>query len=130
MSSRSGLQMFAIMTNWKTEFHKSLTRPGVKHDEEMGICSSTPQAHGGYTNSSLLESDLKMSESHANVVSFDENVSTLSNLYQRNEHLLMNKTTVENMITIDWHSLRIDDAKPKNLFGQPGQQTSVGRRMY
>ena len=30
--------------------------------------------------SSKLESDLKMSESHANVVSFDENVSTLSNM--------------------------------------------------
>ena len=130
MSYRSGLQMFAIMTNWKTEFHKPLTRPGVKHDEEMSICSSTPQAHRGYTNSSFLESDLKMSESHANVVSFKENVSTLSNLYQRNEHLLMNETTVENMTTIDWHSLRIDDAKPKNLFDQPGQQTSVGRRMY
>ena len=130
MSYRSGLQMFAIMTNLKTEFHKPLTRPGVKHDEEMSICSSTPQAHRGYTNSSLLESDLKMCESHANVVSFDENVSTLSNLYQRNEHLLMNETTVENMTNIDWHSLRIDDAKPKNLFGQPGQQTSVRRRMY
>ena len=100
MSYRSGLQMFAIMTNWKTEFHKPLTRPGVKHDEEMSICSSTPQAHRGYINSSLLESDLKMSESHANVVSFDENVSTLSNLYERNEHLLMNKTTVENITTI------------------------------
>ena len=96
MSYRSGLQMFAIMTNWKTEFHKPLTRPGVKHDEEMSICSSTSQAHRGYINSSLL----KMSESHANVVSFDENVSTLSNLYQRNEHLLMNETTVENMTTI------------------------------
>ena len=100
MSYRSGLQMFAIMTNWKTEFHKPLTRPGIKHDEEMSICSSTPQAHRGYINSSLLESDLKMSESHANVVSFDENVSTLSNLYERNEHLLMNETTVENMTTI------------------------------
>ena len=130
MSYRSGFQMFAIMTNWKTEFHKPLTRPGVKHEEEMSICSSTPQAHRGYTNYSLLESDLKMSESHAIVVSFDENVSTLSNLYERNEHLLMNETTVENMTTIDWHSLGIDDAKPKNLFGQPGQQTSVGRRMY
>ena len=92
--------MFAIMTNWKTEFRKPLTRPGVKRDEEMSICSSTPQAHRGYINSSLLESDLKMSESHANVVSFDENVSTLSNLYERNEHLLMNETTVENMATI------------------------------
>ena len=99
MSYRSGLQMFAIMTNWKSEFHKPLTRPGVKHDEEISICSSTPQAHRGYINSSLLESDLKMSESHA-VVSFDENVSTLSNLHERNEHLLMNETTVENMTTI------------------------------
>ena len=123
--------MVAIMTNWKTEFHKPLTRPGVKHDEEMSICSSTPQAHRGYINSSLLESDLKMSESHANVVSFDEDVSTLSNLYERNEHLLMSETTVENMTDDNlWHSLRIDDAKPKNLFGQPGQQTSVGRRVY
>ena len=66
----------------------------------MSICSSTREAHRGYTNSSLLESDLKMSESHANVVSFDENVSTLSNLYERNEHLLINETTVENMTTI------------------------------
>ena len=130
MSYRRGLQMFAIMSNLKTEFHKLLTRPGVKHDEKMSVYSSNPQAHRGYTNSSLLESDLEMSESHANVVSFDENVSTLSNLYQRNEHLLMNETTVENMTTINWHSLRIDDAKLKNLFGQPGQQTSVGRRMY
>ena len=84
----------------KTEFHKPLTRAGVKHDEEMSICSSIPEAHRGYINSSLLESDLKMSESHANVVSFDENVWTLSNLYERNEHLLMNETTVENMTTI------------------------------
>ena len=110
------------MTNWKTEFHKPLTRPGVKHDEEMSICSSTPQAHRGYINSSLLESDLKMSESHANVVSFDENVSTLSNLYERNEHLLMNETTVENITTI--HSLRIDDAKPKLIW--PTRTTNIG----
>ena len=91
--------MFAIMTNWKTEFHKPLSRPGAKHDEEMIICSSTPQAHRGYVNSSLLEYDLKMSESHAKVVSFDENVSTLLNLYERNERLLVNET-VENMTTI------------------------------
>ena len=37
MSYRSGPQMFAIMTNWKTEFHKPLTRPGVKRDEEMSM---------------------------------------------------------------------------------------------
>ena len=73
MSYRSGLQMLAIMTNWKTEFHKPLTRPGVKHDEEMSISSLNPQAHRGYINSSLLENDQKMSESHAYVVSFDEN---------------------------------------------------------
>ena len=65
------VEWIAPMTNWKSEFHKPLTRPGVKHDEEISICSSTPQAHRGYINSSLLESDLKMSESHANVVSFE-----------------------------------------------------------
>ena len=40
-------------------------------------------------NMCLLESDLKMSKSHANVVSFVENVSYLStsmNLYERNKH--------------------------------------------
>ena len=60
-----------------------------KHDEEMSICSSTPQAHAGYIlTSRLLESDLKMSKSHVNAVSFDENVSHLSNLSERNEHFL------------------------------------------
>ena len=91
------------MANLKTELQEPLTRPGVKHDEEMSICSSTPQAHGGFINSSLLESDLKMSKSHANVVSFDENVSYLStmmNLYERNEHILMNETAIENRTNI------------------------------
>ena len=52
------------MANLKAEFHEYLTRRGVKYDEEMSIC--------------LLESDLKMSKSHASVVSIDENVSNLS----------------------------------------------------
>jgi len=69
------------MANLKAEFHEHLTRPGVQNDQEMCIC--------------FLESDLKMIKSHANVVSFDENVSnssTLMNLYERNEQLLMNET--------------------------------------
>ena len=41
-----------------------LTRPGVKPDEKMSICSSTPQ-HEGYTNSSLLEGDVKVRKCHA-----------------------------------------------------------------
>jgi len=49
------------MTNSKAEFQEHLSRPGVKNDQDMSIC--------------LLESDLTMSKSHANVVSFDENVS-------------------------------------------------------
>ena len=56
-----------ILANLETEFHELLTlaRPGAKHDEEMSICSSSPpQTHRGYINSSLLESDLKMSKSH------------------------------------------------------------------
>ena len=101
MSYQSGLQMFAIMTNWKTEFHNiSLWLVQALNMARRWAFALRPQAHRGYINSSLLESDLKMSESHANVVSFDENVSTLSNLYERNEHLLMNETTVENMTTI------------------------------
>ena len=46
------------MANLLAKFHEHLTRPGVKYDEEMSFC--------------LLESDLKMSKSHTNVVSFDE----------------------------------------------------------
>jgi len=52
---------------------------------------------------SLLESDLKIIKSHANVVSFDENVSyssTLMNLYERNEQLSMNETAIENKTNI------------------------------
>ena len=41
-----------------------LTRPGVKLDEKMSISSSTPQ-HGEYTNSSLLEGDIKVRKCHA-----------------------------------------------------------------
>ena len=55
----------SIMANLKAEFHE-------QYDEEMSIC--------------LLESHLKMSKSHANVASFDGNVSylsTLMNLYER-----------------------------------------------
>ena len=65
----------STMANLQAEFHEHLTRPGVKYYEEMSIC--------------LLESDMKMSKSHANVVSFDENVSYLSssmNLYERKGH--------------------------------------------
>ena len=50
----------STMPNLKAEFHKHLTRPGVKYDEEMSIC--------------LLESVLKISKSHAIVVTFDEYV--------------------------------------------------------
>ena len=49
------------MANLKAEFQGHLSRPGVKNDQDMCVC--------------LLESDLKMSKSHANVVSFDVNVS-------------------------------------------------------
>ena len=71
----------STMANLKAEFHEHLTRPrGVNYEEGMNIC--------------LLESHLKISKSHANVVSFDENVSYLStsmNLYERNEHFFFYK---------------------------------------
>jgi len=97
------------MSNLNTEFQEPLTRPGVKHDEEMSICSSTPQVHGGYINSSLLDSDLKICD--VDVVSFDENMSDdmsdlsiITKLYERNKHSLMNETAMErrtNIVTID-----------------------------
>jgi len=77
------------MANLKAEFHEHLSRPDVQNDQEMCIC--------------LLESDLRMIKSHANVVSFDKNVSyssTLMNLYERNEQLLMNETAIENRTNI------------------------------
>ena len=43
----------STMANLKAEIREHLTRPGVTYDEEMSIC--------------LLESDLKMSKSHANM---------------------------------------------------------------
>ena len=49
-------------------------------------------------NICLLESLFEMSKFHANVVSFDENVSyllTSMNLYERNEHFFMNETAIE-----------------------------------
>ena len=52
----------------------------------------------------MLESDLRMIKSHADVVSFDDNVSyssTLMNLYERNEQLLMNETAIENRTNIN-----------------------------
>ena len=46
----------------------------AKLDEKMSICSSTPpQDHGGYTNSSLVESDLKVRKCHA-MLFFNKNL--------------------------------------------------------
>ena len=68
------------MANLKAEFHEHLTRPrSVYYDEEMNTDLFTGKSS-------------EMSKSHANVVSFDENVSYLStsmNLYERNEHLFL-----------------------------------------
>ena len=52
------------IVNLGIEFQEPLTRSGVKLDEKMSICSSTPQ-HGGYTNSSLLKGDVKVRKCHA-----------------------------------------------------------------
>lgn len=94
------------MSNLNTEFQEPLTPPGVKQqgDEHLLV---DPSSSGGYINSSLLESDLKMSICHVNVVSFDENMSdlsTITKLYERNKHSLMNETAMENrtnIVTID-----------------------------
>ena len=82
--NRRGVDFECTMANLIAEFHEHLTCPGVKYGEETSIC--------------LLESDPKMSKSHANVVSFYENVSYLSNsvkLYEGKEHFFMNETAIE-----------------------------------
>ena len=79
----------STIANLKAEFPEHLSRPGVQNDQKMCIC--------------LLESDLRMTESHVDVVSFDEKVSyssTLMILYERNEQLLMNETAIENRTNI------------------------------
>ena len=53
----------STMVNLRIGFQEPLTRLGVKLDEKMSICSST-QEHGGYTNSSLLEGDVKVRKCH------------------------------------------------------------------
>ena len=42
-----------------------LDHPDIELDEKMSIFSSTPQDHGRYTNSSWLESGLKVRKCHA-----------------------------------------------------------------
>ena len=54
----------STMVNLRIGFQEPLTRPGVKLDEKMSICSSTPQ-HEGCTNSSFLEGDVKVRKCHA-----------------------------------------------------------------
>ena len=48
----------STMVNLELDFNsRAFDSPGVKPDEKMSNCSSTPQ-HGGYTNSSLVEGDV------------------------------------------------------------------------
>ena len=57
----------SAMVNLGIGLQEPLTRPGAKVvnvDENMSTCSSTPQDHGEYTNSCLLESDLKERKCH------------------------------------------------------------------
>ena len=50
----------STMVNFGIGFQEPLTSPGVKLDENMNICSLTPQ-HGGY----LLEDDVNEWQCHA-----------------------------------------------------------------
>ena len=88
------------MAHSRIEFQEPLTRPGVKLDEKMSICSSTPQDHGGYTNSSLLESDLRERKCHAmlfleNLYEPNEQFVERLSLYERKQILLLNNLTTE-----------------------------------
>ena len=81
-------------------FQEPLTRPGVKLDEKMSIYLSTPQDHGGYTNSSLLESDLRERKCHAmlffeNLYEPNEQFVERLSLYERKQILLLNNLTTK-----------------------------------
>ena len=47
----AGIFQTSTIINLGIVFQGSLTRPGIKLDEKMSICSSTPQDHKAYTNS-------------------------------------------------------------------------------
>ena len=54
----------STMVNLGIGFQEPLTRSGLKLAQKMSICSSTPQHGRGYTNSSLLESNVKVRKCH------------------------------------------------------------------
>ena len=61
----------------------------------MSIFSSTPQCHGGYTNSSWLKNDLKVRKCHAMLF--------FENLYEPKVDLILTisfKMTAENMFCV------------------------------
>ena len=60
----AGVFQVNTMVHSGIRFQEPLTRPVVKLDEKMRICSSTPQDHGRYTNSSMLESYLRERKCH------------------------------------------------------------------
>ena len=47
----AGVFQTSTMVNLGIVFQEPLTRPDIKLDEKMSICSSTPQDHRPYTNS-------------------------------------------------------------------------------
>ena len=59
-----GVFQISTMVNLGIGFQEPLTRPGVKLDEKMNNYSSDSERSRGYTNSSLLESDLKVRKYH------------------------------------------------------------------
>ena len=67
------LTLLRLFSLWQIFYTPLEVLPDLRHagvltwglDEEMSICSSNPQDHGGNTNSSWLESDLKVRKCHA-----------------------------------------------------------------
>ena len=47
----AGVFQTSTMVNLGIVFQEPLTRPGIKFDEKMSICSSNPQDRRAYTNS-------------------------------------------------------------------------------
>ena len=91
------------MVNSGIGFQEPLTRPGVKLDEKMSICSSTPQDHGMYTNSSLLESDLRERKCHAMLF--------FESLYEPNEQFVQRLSLYERKQTLSLNNLTTESTK-------------------
>ena len=96
----------------RTGFQEPLNRQGVQYDEETRFCSSTPEVHRGYINSSLLESDSKIIQCFEKLTRIDQNLCYLSHLREPNDHCSLSEATENMTINIDTSDQTLVTSKP------------------